>query len=94
METLKQVLALVWKSKVLTFTCISFLVTGIVVGVLYFPQEWPVWGRLGAGFAAALIAVLYAVGNHVLMEMDDSVSQADKERAEEEARKSLEEKKI
>ena len=91
MESLREALSLVWKSKVLTFTCISFLVTGLVVGALYFPQNWPLWGRLGAGFAAALMAVLYAVGNHVLMEMDDSINDADKARKEEQARKSVEE---
>ena len=90
MDGIKQALKIVWASKVLTFTCLSFLVTGLVVGVLYFPQDWPLWARLGAGFLAALMAVLYAVGNHVLMEMDDSVNDAEKQRNSADSLKPLE----
>ena len=82
MQGLKQAIGLVWKSKVLTFTSVTFLVVGVLVGVFYFPPNWSLWVRLGLGFAAGLMATLYAVGNHVLMAMDDSINDVVQERDE------------
>jgi len=86
MNAFKKAIRVILQSKILTITCVGFLGIGMVVGVIYFPPEWSFWQRLALGFGAGLMATLYAVGNHLLMEMDDSVNEVDKKR--EAARKS------
>lgn len=85
MQAIKQAIGLVLQSKVLTFTSVAFLVVGVLVGVFYFPPDWSLWVRLSLGFASGLMATLYAVGNHVLMEMDDSIHDVVRERDKEQA---------
>ena len=80
MQSLKRAIGLVLESKVLTFTSLTFIVTGLVVGVLYFPPSWSLWVRISLGFTAGLMGTLYAVGNHVLMEMNDSINDVTRER--------------
>jgi hypothetical protein len=90
MDYMKQALGLVLKSKVLTFTSVAFLVVGVLVGILYLPNEWDLWVRIVLGFVGGLMSTLYAVGNHVLMEMDDSIHDVVRERDAQETELSAE----
>lgn len=73
MNGLRKALRILTHSRVLMISTLFFLSLGVFVGVAYFPPEWPVLIRVCLGLGAGLMATLYAVGNHLLMEMDDSV---------------------